>query len=114
MSFKNKIKCFGIEYDKEVFKYALKIKKQKVSLYCADVLTFNLRKLKSKCFILVDPFKKADDNKIFLSKIKKMYPREKKYIISINYSKGRFSNEFKLVHSIIGSKTRTLKIFEIN
>jgi SAM-dependent methyltransferase len=114
ISLKNKITCHGIEYDKEVFKSALKIKKKKVNLYCGDVLTFNLKKLKSKCFILVDPFKKANDNKKFLSKIKKIYPRDKKYVISINNSKGKFSNEFKLIHSIIGSKTRTLKIFEIN
>ena len=114
ISLKNKIKCYGIEYDKEVHKYALKIKKRKVNLYCGNVLTFNIKKLKSKCFILFDPFKTLKDNKEFLYKVKKIYPKKKKYIISINNSKEQFSREFKLVHSIIGSKTRKLKIFEIN
>ena len=114
ISFKNKIRCHGIEYDKEVYTSALKIKENRVKLYCGDVLNFNLKKLKSKCFILVDPFKKAQDNKKFLSKIKKLFPKEKKYVISVNYSKGKFPNEWKLIHSIIGSKSRTLKIFEIN
>lgn len=114
ISLKNKIKSHGIEYDKEVFKFALKVKKKKVNLYCGDVLSFNLKKLKSKCFILVDPFKKLSDNKKFLLKIKNFYPKEKKYVISVNNSKGKFPNEFKLIYSIIGSKTRMLKIFEIN
>ena len=114
ISLKNKIQSHGIEYDKDVFKFALKVKKAKVNLYCGDVFSFNLKKLKSKCFILVDPFKGAKDNKKILFKIKKLYPREKKYVISVNNSKGKFTNEFKLIYSIIGSKTRTLKIFEIN
>jgi SAM-dependent methyltransferase len=114
ISLKNKIKSHGIEYDKEVFKFALKEKKVKVNLYCGDVFSFNLKKLKSNCFILVDPFKKISDNKKLLFKIKKLYPGKKKYVVSVNNSKGKFPNEFKLIYSIIGSKTRTLKIFEIN
>lgn len=114
ISLKNNIKSHGIEYDKEVFKFALKIKKDKVNLYCGDVFSFNLKKLKSKCFILIDPFKKSNDHKKILFKIKKLYPGKKKYIISVNNPKGKFPNEFKLIYSIIGSKTRTLKIFETN
>jgi SAM-dependent methyltransferase len=114
ISLKNKIKSHGIEYDKEVFKFALKTKKNKVNLYCGDVFSFNLKKLKSKCFILVDPFKKSNDNKKILLKIKKLYPGEKKYVISVNNPKQNFPNDFKLIYYIIGSKTRTLKIFEVN
>jgi len=110
----NKIKCYGIEYDKDVFQSALKIKNKNVKLYCGDALSFNIKKFKSKCFILVDPFKKAKDNKQFLSKIKKLYPKEKKYVISVNYSKGKFSNQLKTIHSTIGSNTRRLKIYEVN
>ncbi len=112
ISLKNKIKCYGIEYDREVFKSALKQKKNKVYFYYGNVLTFNFKKLKTNCFILVDPFKKVKDQKKFLYKIKKISPGKKKYIISINISKKKFSNEFKLIRSINGSKTRTLKIFE--
>ena len=114
ISLKNNIKSHGIEYDKEVFTFALKIKNHKVNLYCGDIFSFNLKKLKSKCFILVDPFKKSNDNKKILFKIQKLYPGKKKYIISVNSPKKKFPNEFKLIYSIIGSKTRTLKIFEIN
>ena len=109
----NKIKCYGIEYDKDVFQSALKIKNKNVKLYCGDALNFNLKKFKSKCFILVDPFKKAKDNKQFLSKIKKIYPNEVKYVVSVNNSQGKFSNKLKKIHSINGSKTRRLKIYEV-
>ena len=108
------IKSHGIEFDKEVFKSANRYRKKNVHLYCGDVFKFDIKNFNSKCFILVDPFKKAQDNKKFLSKIKKLFPKEKKYVISVNYSKGKFPNEWKLIHSIIGSKSRTLKIFEIN
>ena len=114
ISLKNKIKSHGIEYDKEVFRFALKVKKAKVNLYCGDIFSFNLKKLKTKCFILVDPFKRPNDNIKILFKIKKLYPGKKKYVISVNNPKGKFPNEFKLIYSIIGSKTRVLKIFEIN
>ena len=112
INLKNNIKCYGIEYDKEVIKSALKFKKNKVNFYHGNVLTFNLKNLKRNCFILVDPFKKARDLRKFLDKIKKIFPGKKKYIILINVSKNKLSNEFKLIHSIIGSKTRTLNIFE--
>ena len=110
----NKIKCYGIEYDKDVFTTTLKIKNKNLKLYCGDALSFDLKKFKSRCFILVDPFKKKEDNKKFLSKIKKLYPREKKYVISVNYSMGKFPNQFKIVYSTIGSKTRRLNIYEID
>ena len=110
----NRIKSYGIEYDKEVFKVANKFKEKNVNLYCGDVFNFNMKKFKSKCYILIDPFKKVEDRNKFLSKVKKTYPREKKFIIAVNISKGRFPNKFKLVYSIVGSKTRTLKIFEIS
>ena len=110
----NKIRCYGIEYDEDVFRFASKIKNKNVKLYCGDAFNFNLKRFKSKCFILVDPFKKAKDNKQFISKIKKLYPKEVKYVISVNYSKGKFSNKLKTIHSIIGGKERNLKIYKIN
>ena len=110
----NRIKSYGIEYDKEVFKVANKFKEKNVNLYCGDVFNFNMKKFKSKCYILVDPFKKVEDRNKFLFKVKKTYPGEKKFIIAVNNYKGRFPNQFKLIYSIIGSKTRTLKIFEIS
>ena len=88
--------------------------KNKVNFYCGNALNFNFKNLKTKCFILVDPFKKIRDQKKFIYKIKKISAGKKKYIISINMSKNQFSNEFKLIHSIIGSKTRTLKILEFS
>jgi len=113
ISHKNNIKSYGIEYDKEVFKSALKIKFKNVNLYHGDAITFNLKKLNSNCFILNDPFKKIKDRNKFLSKVKKLNPGKRKYIISINDNKKKFTKEFKLIHSIIGSKTRSLKIFEV-
>ena len=110
----NRIKSYGIEYDKEVFKVANKFKKKNVNLYCGDVFNFDIKKFKSKCYILVDPFKKVNDRNKFLSKVKKIYPGEKKFIIAVNNYKSGFPNQFKLIYSIIGSKTRTLKIFEIS
>ncbi len=109
----NRIKSYGIEYDKEVFKVANKFKKKNVNLYCGDIFNFNMKKFKSKCYILVDPFKIVKDRNKFLSKVKKTYPGEKKFIIAVNNYKGRFPSQFKLIYSIIASKTRTLKIFEI-
>jgi len=108
----NKIKSYGIEYDKEVFQLAYIKKKKNVFLFCKDVFKFNFKTLNSRCFILVDPFKKVKDRNKFLLKIKKLNPGKKKYIIAVNNYKGKFPNNFKIVHSIIGSKTRFLKIYE--
>lgn len=114
VSYKNNIKSYGIEYDKQVHEVALKIKNRKTSLYCSDVFNFNLRKFNSRCFILVDPFKKNEDRNKILNKIKKLYPNKKKYIIAVNNYKGGFPEYLKLIKSIIASKTRSLKIFEIS
>ena len=113
ISSKNNIKCYGIEYDKDVYKNALKAKKKTVKLYCANALTFNLKKLNSNCFVLVDPFKKEKDIKKFLSKIKKLHLMKKKYIILVNNRKEILFRNLKLIHSINGSKTRNLKFYEI-
>ena len=75
-------------------------------------MNFNIRSLNSKCFILVDPFKKVNDRNRFLSKIKKIYPGKKKYIIAVNNYKGKFPKKFKMIYSIIASEKRSLKIFE--
>ena len=108
----NRIKSHGIEFDEEVHKTAIKIKKKNVKLYCGDIFNYNIKKFNSKCFILVDPFKKIKDRNKFLSKFKKTFPKEIKYVIAINNYKGKFPREFKLIYSLIGSKTRSLKIFE--
>ncbi len=108
----NRIKSYGIEYDPEVFKIANIKKKERTTFYCSDVMNFNIRSLNSKCFILVDPFKKVNDRNRFLSKIKKIYPGKKKYIIAVNNYKGKFPKKFKMIYSIIASEKRSLKIFE--
>ena len=109
----NKIKSYGIEFDEEVHRSALKIKGKNVKLYKGDVFKFDIKKFNSKCFILVDPFQKIKDRNKFLSKVKKIFPKNKKYIIAINNYKGKFPKEFKLIYSLIGSETRSLKIYEI-
>jgi len=109
----NKIKSYGIEFDKDVHKSALRLKKPKVKLYCGDVFNFNIKKLNSQCFILVDPFKRVKDRNKFLTKIKKIFPKKIKYVIAINNYKGKYPKDFKLIQSIIGSKTRTLKIYKL-
>ncbi len=109
----NKIKSYGIEFDAEVHRSALKIKRKNVKLYNGDIFKFDIKKFNSKCFILVDPFQKIKDRNKFLSKVKKIFPKNKKYIIAINNYKGKFPKDFKLIYSLIGSKTRSLKIYEI-
>ncbi len=109
----NKIKSYGIEFDAEVHRSALKIKRKNVKLYSGDIFKFDIKKFNSKCFILVDPFQKIKDRNKFLSKVKKIFPKNKKYIIAINNYKGKFPKDFKLIYSLIGSKTRSLKIYEI-
>ena len=109
----NKIKSYGIEFDKDVHKSALRLKKKKVKLYCGDVFNFDIKKFNSQCFILVDPFKRVKDRNKFLSKIKKIFPKKIKYVIAINNYKGKYPKDFKLIQSITGSKTRTLKIYKL-
>lgn len=109
----NKIRSYGIEFDEEVHRSALKIKEKNVKLYRGDIFKFDIKKFNSKCFILVDPFQKIKDRNKFLSKVKKIFPKNKKYIIAINNYKGKFPKDFKLIYSLIGSKTRSLKIYEI-
>ena len=109
----NNIKSYGIEFDYEVYRYAQKVKGKNVKLYRGDIFKFDIRKFNSKCFILVDPFRKVKDRDKFLLKVKKIFPKNKKYIIAINNYKGEFPKRFKLLYSLIGSRTRSLKIFEI-
>ena len=114
ISTQNRIKSYGIEFDKEVYETANRFKKKRVYLYCSDVLKFDLKTLNSKCFILNDPFKKTKYRDQFLSKVKKIFPGKKKYIIAINNQKGKFPNSFKMITSIVASKSRSLKIYEIS
>jgi SAM-dependent methyltransferase len=109
----NLIRTHGIEYDKEVYKYALKGKKKGVKLYCGDIFNFKLDKFNSNCFILIDPFKKIKDRNKFLSHFKKMLPRKDKYLITVNIFKGKFPKHFNLIYSKIASKSRCLKIYKV-
>ena len=59
----NNIKVYGIEFDEEVFKKSLILKKPNIKLYHDDILKVNLSKYNSSCFILVDPLKKKKDKK---------------------------------------------------
>ena len=108
----NNITTYGIEYDKEVHNSALNTKKNKVKLYCGDIFNFQMTKFKSNCFILNDPFKKTNDIKKILLRIKKINTKKKKYIIYIN-SKNKILKKLKLIYLIKGSKNRNLRIFEI-
>ena len=108
----NKIKTYGVEFDNEVYKKAIELKNPNVRLYCADIFKFDIKKLKSNCFILVDPFKRKKDRNKLLLKIEKIYPKKKKYIVAVNDNRGKFPKKFKLIHTIIGSSTRSLKVFE--
>tara|TARA_B100001142_G_scaffold16080_1_gene15021 strand:- start:349 stop:957 length:609 start_codon:yes stop_codon:yes gene_type:complete len=109
----NQIKCHGIEYDKEVYKSALKIKKNKVRLYCGDIFNFNLNKFNSNCFILIDPFKKISDRNKFLSRFSKLFSKKDKFLITVNIYKGKLPKQFNLIYSKIASKNRCLKIYKI-
>lgn len=109
----NNIKTYGIEYDKEAFNYSLMIKNKNTNLYYGDIFDFDLKTFNSKCFILIDPFKKVKDRTKLFNKIKRIYPKQKKYVITVN-NKGSFPKYLKLIKSNIASKTRSLKIFEIS
>lgn len=110
----NTIKAHGVEYDREVYKHALKTKKKGVKLYCGDIFNFKLAKFKSNCFILIDPFKKIKDRNKFLSRFKKILPKKDKFLITVNIFKGRLPKDFNLVYSKIASKNRCLKIYKVN
>ena len=69
----NLIRTHGIEYDKEVYKHALKDKKKGVKLYCGDIFNFKLDKFNSNCFILIDPFKRLKIEINFYHILKKCY-----------------------------------------
>ena len=114
ISSQNNIKSYGIEYDKEVHKKALKIKKKNVKLYCGDIFKFNLKKLNSNCFILIDPFKKNKDKKKFFLKLERILKFKKKYFIAVNFNGGSFPKGYNLIFESVGSNNRSLKIFEIN
>ena len=109
----NKIKSYGIEYDDKVHKSALKNKKKGVKLYCGNVFNLKLEKFNSNCFILIDPFKKLKDKNKFLSRFEKILPKKNKYLITVNINKGKLPTRYKLLKSIIASKTRCLKIYKI-
>ena len=110
----NKIKSHGIEYDKDVHKDALKIKKKGVKLYCGNIFNFKLNKFNSNCFILIDPFKKIKDTNKFLLRYKKILPNRNKYLITVNIYKGKLPKNFNLIYSKLASKNRCLKIYKIN
>jgi SAM-dependent methyltransferase len=110
----NKIKSHGVEYDEDVHKDALKIKKKGVKLYCGNIFNFKLNKFNSNCFILIDPFKKIKDTNKFLLRYKKILPNRNKYLITVNIYKGKLPKNFNLIYSKLASKNRCLKIYKIN
>ena len=112
LSKKNNIRSYGIEYDKEVFRSSVKKKSAKVKLYCADVFKFDLSKLKSNCYILIDPFKQKNDLIKFLNKLNKI-KLDRKYLITVNLKKFKFPKNYKILYSLVASNDRSLKIFKI-
>ena len=110
----NKIKSHGIEYDKDVYKIALKNKKKNVKLYCGDIFNYKLNEFNSNCFILIDPFKKIKERNKFLLKYSKILPKTDKYLITVNIYKGKLPKKYVLIYSIVASRNRCLKFYKIN
>lgn len=108
----NKIKSYGIEYDKKVFNVSLRIKNKRIKLFCGNIFSFNLKKFKSNCFILIDPFKKIRDRNRFFDKIKKEVKSKKKFVITVNVSQKKIPKYLKLIYSKDASKERYLKIYK--
>ena len=110
----NKIKSHGIEYDKDVYKIALKNKKKNVKLYCGDIFKYKLNEFNSNCFILIDPFKKIKERNKFLLRYSKILPKTDKYLITVNIYKGKLPKKYVLIYSIVASRNRCLKFYKIN
>ena len=108
----NKIKCYGIEFDKNTYKKSLKLSNKKIKIYNGDALEFDFNKTKFECFILVDPFKKNYHKKRFLNKLLKL-KQKKIFVILINFKQILVPKQFKIVYSLIAGKERSLKIYKI-
>ena len=108
----NKIKCYGIEFDKNTFKKSLKLSNNKIKIYNGDAFKFDFDKRKFECFILVDPFKKNYHKKRFLNKLLKL-KQKKKFVILINFKRILVPKKFKIVYSLIAGKERSLKIYKV-
>ena len=108
----NKIKCYGIEFDKNTYKKSLKLSNKKIKIYNGDALEFDFDKKKFECFILVDPFKKNYHKKRFLNKLLKL-KQKKIFVILINFKQILVPKQFKIVYSLIAGKERSLKIYKI-
>ena len=108
----NKIKCYGIEFDKNTYKKSLKLSNKKIKIYNGDALEFDFDKTKFECFILVDPFKKNYHKKRFLNKLLKL-KQKKIFVILINFKQILVPKQFKIVYSLIAGKERSLKIYKI-
>lgn len=109
----NNIKTIGIEFDKEIHQKMINQSNNNVNFYNGDVFKFNLKKLNPECFVLVDPFKKDNDKIRFLKKLTKEFKNKNKYLILINFNNLRFQKNFRLIKSITGSHSRSIKIFKI-
>lgn len=109
----NNIQTIGIEFDKEIHQKIISQSTNDINFYNGDVFKFNLKKINPECFVLVDPFKKDNDKIKFLNKLTKEFKNKNKYLILINFNNLKFENNLKLVKSIIGSKSRSFKIFKI-
>lgn len=108
----NKIKCYGIEFDKNTYKKSLKLANKKIKIYNGDVFEFDFDKTKFECFILVDPFKKNHYKKKFFDKILKL-KQKKKFLITVNFKQILLPKQFKNVYSLIAGRERSLKIYKI-
>ena len=108
----NKIKCYGIEFDKNTYKKSLKLSNKKIKIYNGDALEFDFNKTKFECFILVDPFKKNYHKKRFLNKLLKL-KQKKIFVILINFKQILVPKQFKIVYSLIAGKERSLKIYKV-
>lgn len=114
LSVLNKIKTYGIEFDREVHNHSSKIRKKNVRLYCGNIFDFKLSQFKSNCFILIDPFKKSKDSNKFFSRYEKIFKKKIKYLITVNILKNKLHKKYQLIYCLYAGKNRCLKIYKIN
>ena len=84
----NKIKCHGIEFDKNTYKKSLKLSNKKIKIYNGDAFEFDFDKI---------------------SKLK----QKKKFVITVNFKQILVPKQFKIVYSLIAGKERSLKIYKV-
>jgi len=97
-----KAKITGFELDKQFFNESIKLKRKRVKLFNKNILKLNFSKNLSKCYIMIDPLKKAKDTVKLQEKIisANKLKKNKIYIITVNIHKKLISRKLKIIKSI--------------